>query len=1121
MARRTGLHSTSRSLAALVLSVVVIPATVLVVAVAERERIPVAAAPIASIPPLPAAPSDRAAGLALEALPIVEGSTDAAGAAFLDRYEELDLADLDAAVDIVLAAWDPLAFGSMDELITRTTLAEETANNLPSGQERASLEKAAREELQADPNHARHLNDLAIALFALGVSTQDDEFGEPFRQFAGGGYAREPAYDLLRLGVQAFPDDRALTLNLAWLASASPGYLTEFEAELDPVATLGAFVDRHPDDVTARLLLAHLQSVGDSDEDLERALRTLDPLAGSSTQQPVARLARGDAMLAHAETRLTESPMLARRLAGDALSEYDEAAAAGGVPDAYAGRALALDILGDLHEAIEAQQAAVELNPDSAVWWLRLAELQGCAGDQAGREASARRAIEADEGSPPRLGSSRLIRADPTEHILVSDRGFGGYALGSGRPALGVIWPEPQGTGVVIDIDPFGTPPSCMPLDETEPQISAVEEAMLAALARGDSDGAGTLFDQHWRGRPSEARLVDLNTVANLLENFSTDDDAVDALLATQDRLDPAVAGPLCDAILRDGSFSTATLRTFEVGPTLGACVAESAWRAGDEEAAHAAMQQVITMDDGVQVDGLSLLQAGMVAELIGATDEARAAYSRAAANPATIVGALARLGDLAVTEGDPASAVALYDLVLAVVDQGAGQALGDALSLPEVRAAVQHVHNNRSVAILVAADAQSRSGLDCAADADPCDRAKADVEAALESDPGSWIYQMNAGYVARLRGDDEAAERYLAEALTGEPSTAWAIHNDLGVLDAERGALDDARDQLGLAIAARPDYPLGPWNRGVLEASSGPLGFLAGQGWLADAARLQRGLRSAPTEYRFDEAVFRIELRRGRAEGVSEIPPPAGLAAAAFASVAAVGSLARLGAALVAPGREAAMSLTKRALVGKKRRLRSAERLWLGARRLGIAWLSWFVWLPALVVLGLGIVYGAYRTAPDAIVSGLIVGAGTVALALVTHQAGHRLVGAATATRVRPARWDAGLITGIGALIFQSPTGPFPAEAIAGRDRGRVWLVALAGILANCVAAAVAYALWWVEPLPVLRSLVITQLMVAAYFLIPTKPLDGARLEDRPLLTAGLGFAIAAASIALAIGVA
>ena len=55
MARRTGLHSTSRSLAALFLTVVVIPAAVLVVAVQERERVPVAAAPTSSIPPLPRA----------------------------------------------------------------------------------------------------------------------------------------------------------------------------------------------------------------------------------------------------------------------------------------------------------------------------------------------------------------------------------------------------------------------------------------------------------------------------------------------------------------------------------------------------------------------------------------------------------------------------------------------------------------------------------------------------------------------------------------------------------------------------------------------------------------------------------------------------------------------------------------------------------------------------------------------------------------------------------------------------------------------------------------------------------------------------------------------------------
>ena len=217
-----------------------------------------------------------------------------------------------------------------------------------------------------------------------------------------------------------------------------------------------------------------------------------------------------------------------------------------------------------------------------------------------------------------------------------------------------------------------------MPLDETEPQVTALEEAMLAALSRRDFYAARTLFAQHSSGGRGEDFATDLNTVANLLDTPNSEDESVDALVATQKRLDPAVAGPLCDAILRQGIFSNATFRTFEAGAALGACVAESAWRAGDEEAAHAAMQRVIAPDDTGQVDGLSLLQAGRWPSPIGATDEARAAYSRAAANPATIVGALARFGDLALTEGDPASAVALYDLVLAVVDQGAGQALGD-----------------------------------------------------------------------------------------------------------------------------------------------------------------------------------------------------------------------------------------------------------------------------------------------------------------------------------------------------------------------------------------------------------------------------------------------------------
>jgi tetratricopeptide (TPR) repeat protein len=1102
------------SLGALLLAVVVVPATVLVLAINAREGATVPTERASGIPRLPTV--DRASGatdLTLERLPIV----DATDGARSERFAQIDLSNPASTFPMLSEAWTSFGFGAVSDFFSARAL-DAIANNPDSSVDLAVLERDALSELRRDPGKARDLNDLAVASFALGIAAQE-EF-EPVEGFVGNGMTRLAAYELLGLGVQAYPDDRSLVLNFAVVGSVTgdPEY---FGIRRGPQGILTAFVRAHPDDVTPRLLLSYLQGREGKDADLDAALATLEPLVQSPGTNAIGHLARGDAMLAHAETRRAESPMLAGRLARAAILEYDEAATHGGNPHAFAGRALALDMLGDVTGAIEAQQAAVEGDPRSASWWLRLAELQGCAGDQIGRSRSAAAALDAAEARPPRVGAGRLIEGDHAALEFVDARGFGGYSLGSAELPVGVIWPPPEGEGVVIDLDPFGAPPSCVSMDETDVRVAALDEALLAAIARRDVGEVRSLYSVHATGAASEQPATDLWITGNLLEAMSTDDDAVDALLAVQSRLDPGVASELCGAILREGSFNSNTFRTFDVGPALGACVAESAWRAGDEKAAHEAMQETVGMDEGGRVDGLRFLQAGMVAEATGETTAARDAYRRAAADSDTIVGALARLGDLTLTEGDPAAAIALYDLALAVVDQGAGTDIFDPLGLPDLRATVQHVRNNRSVARLVAADAQRADGIDCDNDPEPCELAQEDVEAALDSDPASWIYQMNAAYVARLQGDDEAARTLLEEALSGEPSTAWAIENDLGVLDAQRGARDDARDHLLTAIGARADYAMAPWNLGVLESSSGPLGFLAGQGWLAEAARLDRGYRTAPTTFRFDEAVFRIELRRGRVENVTEVASPAGVAAAVFASAAVVGSLAKLGGALVPPGRDAAMSLTKRALVGRKPRLRTAGRLWHAARRLRIPWSSWFVWVPALMVLGIGIAYSAVRAAPDAILSGLLLGAGTVALALITHGAGHRLVSRATDTAVTPARWDAGLLTGIGALIVLAPTGPFPAEALSGRTRGQIWLAALAGPIANCVGAAVAYALWWIEPLPALRALVLIQLMVAAYYLLPAKPLDGSRLSDHPVLTVALGFVIAAASAALALGVA
>src|SRR6185436_870749 len=128
----------------------------------------------------------------------------------------------------------------------------------------------------------------------------------------------------------------------------------------EPRDILASYVRAHPNDVTPRLLLSYLLSSRETDADLEGALAALEPLVRSTSTEAIGHLARGDAMLAHAETRRAESPMLARRLARDSVVEYDEAATHAGAPDAYAGRALALDILGDLRGAIEAQRAAVD-----------------------------------------------------------------------------------------------------------------------------------------------------------------------------------------------------------------------------------------------------------------------------------------------------------------------------------------------------------------------------------------------------------------------------------------------------------------------------------------------------------------------------------------------------------------------------------------------------------------------------------------------------------------------------------------------------------------------------------------------------------------------------------------
>ena len=163
---------------------------------------------------------------------------------------------------------------------------------------------------------------------------------------------------MLALASRRSPTTGRSTLNLAAISSASLSTRSG-DGPVDPVRTLGRWwISIAIPTRAGSALLAHIQGRGESDGDLDRALATLEPLIRSCPRRPSGHLARGDAMIAHAETRRTEA-LLALRLARDALDEYDVAARDSGLADAYAGRALALDILGELEAAIEAQRVPV------------------------------------------------------------------------------------------------------------------------------------------------------------------------------------------------------------------------------------------------------------------------------------------------------------------------------------------------------------------------------------------------------------------------------------------------------------------------------------------------------------------------------------------------------------------------------------------------------------------------------------------------------------------------------------------------------------------------------------------------------------------------------------------
>jgi tetratricopeptide (TPR) repeat protein len=1068
----------------------------------------------------------------LPPLPVVD-TTDARDRPFVAAYLESPATDAPAMLGLLEAALDELNVvdGDANDIAAfalslayqepaRAAEGESVEYFDPDFESDAwrRLAASAMSALEGDAANARALNDVAVGLVATSFATEQSERPATGRPIMPPDSLLASARRLLELGLTSFPNDRAMTSNLAFVQSLSPHF------DQDPEPVLGLLEDhleRDPDDVTAMALLANLEVRIDPTAGLDRALAALDPAIANPATEAAGRVGRGDALMASVDARRNESPFLTRALTEQALAEYDAAAQLSGDPGALTGRSVALERLGWLDAAAVAQAEALRRAESSPAWQLRLAQLDGCRGQVEGWRPESNRALElaTAEASPPLARTRLLLRDAP-------GRGYLAYSVGSDAASLERFGGETGGGASLATVDPFPAP-DCSNPESTSGGIGAraATEAILAALEVDDFDGAHAAIDA-WAQLPPPygdefdeqvSRPEQWSNLVDLLDGgqFDQERDTLELFLADAWRLSSTAQTRLCRRVVE----ATAGQSLFE--DPLALCLAEAATRAGDYAAAAKAIDpRVMLTNDETPTRGRLAIQAGMLSEQAGDLDAARARYERGATDQETAILGLTRLGDLELREGDAAGALDHYDLALAAISTQLHGTQDFYIDEPPIRPIRHYLHNNRGIALLATARPSSKGAPDCSEHADICSEAASEFEIALESDTANPIYLMNAAWAARLSGSPDRAVELLRQSLEqGNPLEA-SVRNDLGVLAARAGDSERANEEFRSALAMSPGHPLATWNLGILLAGRPGSDALGGQALIADAVEITPAFRTDPLAFKLDETIYRVEVSRPD-RLVLEDAPGGAIAAggAVFGTIALVGAAGRFLGSLSKPTEQVATTVVKERLAGRRKGLRSAVRLRAVARRIGVRWRSWFVWIPTLAVLVGSTAWSAAWAAPDAVIGAVVVTLAAMSLALVAHGAGHAVAGAAMRTRLLPARWDAGFAVAIAGLPFHVVSGPFLPERIVAGNPGKGWWVSLAGIVASVAAAGVTAALYAVEPLPFLRIATATHLAVAGYALIPSKPLDGDRLATRPVVLALIGLGVASASTLLLVG--
>ena len=1016
-----------------------------------------------------------------------------------------------------------------------------------------------------DADNAARLSNAAVALFMLAIA-QDQGAPSTARLTTPEQLALDSEW-LLLLTQRAFAASFATrpsfghpaVIDLAWELSTELGpplgTLAGTTASGDPVDILQSWLRRIPNDTDARYLLGHVLAEGrqassdtsrpNPDTALQAALAALTPLA-SGTTTALADSAIGDAYFTAARHVPSIQPYHATSFVQSALHGYDQALQLNTDPSLYAARARALHHLGHDDDARVAASRAAELSDRSAEAEVLLSVIDESRGDFSDMRDEARAAArKAADGSALTLDAVRFLSLD----IYPFAAGNGGYSSAPHvRDALQAdsyrsllphvtVWSlVPPGLGgasafVGIQVPQTRDPQFDRERDESLLPDQAGQLAMQASLVLADAAAADSDYSA-WTAAMKDERLrgSTFSLYLKRIERLQLFDYAAHppnqsaryAAFNTDARRDTILrrAKRFSDDA-NDWTAALSAITDSDQHATGTDDLAEAQYLGGHPDVARAmliAARERQANSDVAAVFYLDLVAADlklkMYGEASGVVDSA--ASSAKAAFPSDAIAE--QRGEVEFVQGHTNAASS--DFGTAVTDFHA-EMKADSSVYDTSAADYLLEYSNLGTALLQSLQSAPDTAPDCTAHASTCTDAESAYRAALSVDPDNPGLLMNLGWTQRLLGHVDAERSSLEHAASVDPTLFPAL-NDLGIVYAQSGDADRAATLFEQAIAANPRYDLAIWNLGVLDMGN-ITSLPRAQALLARAAQLNPNLRGAGLDYRTDERIYTVAFVRGAA-------PP--FTTAYSVGVVVLGStglvsllLLVLGEFTKERGREFAVT-----------RLEGVRGRWLRVWTKVPAFLrSSAGSLPATVIaLLLGtIIVTVWANTTDRLSLAAIAVFAAV-LGIVVHEAGHLAAARALKRGVAAATAPGGIAVALLMIPFRLIGGPYvghrvvtePGAAVGADEptdeaRGRNLVVYLAGPLANALVLAACAVVFLFQPVPALKVVLLVQLGIITFSLLPLKPMEGATLtEEHPWLVGIALFALVVVGVVFAQGV-